>query len=67
MSNQLAIYFFLKCEFQRNPEAWFKLREVASKINLSLDRTRKHLSLLCLAGDAETKIDGWCNVYRFRR
>ena len=67
MSNNLAIYFFLKCEFQKDPERWFKVREVASVIGLSIDRTRKHLTLLCLASDAETKIDGWSNIYRFRR
>jgi len=67
VSNQLAIYFFLKCEFQRDPDKWFNVREVASIIKLSINRTRRHLSLLCLANDAETKVEGWCNVYRFNR
>ena len=66
MSNTLAIYFFLKSEFQKDPERWFKVREVASTINLSIDRTRKHLSLLTMGNDAETKVEGWCNVYRYK-
>ena len=67
MSNTVAIYYFLKSEFQKDSDRWFKLREVSSVIGLSLDRTRKHLNLLRLGGDVETKVDGWCNVYRFRR
>ena len=66
MSNTLAIYYFLKSEYQKDPDRWFKVREVASAINLSVDRTRKHLSLLRLGSDAEMKIDGWCNVYKFK-
>ena len=67
MSNSLAIYFFLKCEFQRDPDKWFNVREVSSIIKLSVNRTRRHLSILCLANNAETKVEGWCNVYRFNR
>ena len=67
MSNQLAIYFFLKCEYIKDPDRWFNVREVASIIKLSINRTRRHLSLLCLANDAKTKIEGWRNVYRFNR
>jgi len=67
LSNSLAIYFFLKCEYQKNPERWFTVREVASIISLSINRTRRHLSLLCLSDDAETKVRGWCNVYQFNR
>jgi hypothetical protein len=66
LSNTLAIYYFLKCEFQKDPERWFTVREVASAINLSVDRTRKHLSLLRLGDDAEMKVEGWFNVYRFK-
>ena len=67
MGNSIAIYYFLKCEFYKNPEKWFKVREVASIINLSINRTRRHLSLLCLSGELETKVSGWCNIYRFKR
>lgn len=66
MSTTLAVYFFLKCEFQKDPNRWFKVGEVASAINKSVDRTRKHLSLLRMGDDAETKIEGWCNVYRYK-
>jgi len=62
----LAIYFYLKCEFQKDPEKWFKVRDVASVIDLSIDRTRKHLSLLRLGNTVESKIEGWCYVYRFK-
>lgn len=49
-----------------NPDKWFSVREVASVIKLSVDRSRKHLSLLVMGGDLETKIEGWFNVYRFK-
>jgi len=67
VSNKLAIYFFLKCEYTKDPDRWFNVREVASIIKLSINRTRRHLSLLCFANDAETRVEGWCNVYRFNR
>jgi hypothetical protein len=67
VGNGLAIYYFLKCEFQKDPERWFNVREVASIIDLSINRTRSHLSLLCLSNELETKVSGWCNVYRFKR
>lgn len=66
MSNTIAIYFFLKSEFHKDPEKWFKVRDVASVIKLSIDRTRKHLSLLRMGHDVEIKIEGWCHVYRFK-
>lgn len=66
MSNSLAIFYFLKSEFHKDPDRWFSVREVASVIDLSIDRTRKHLSLLVMGGDAQTKIDGWSNVYKYR-
>lgn len=66
MSYTLAVYFYLKSESVTNPDKWFSVREVASVIKLSVDRSRKHLSLLVMGGDLETKIEGWFNVYRFK-
>lgn len=65
--NKKAIYYFLKSEFQKDSDKWFNVREVASIIELSINRTRRYLSLLCLANDAETKTHKWGNVYRFKR
>lgn len=47
-------------------DKWFRIREVASAVSLSVDRTRKHLSVLALKGEVETRVEGWCNVYRAR-
>lgn len=66
MSYTLAIYYFLQAEFRRDSTKWFGVREVANKIDLSIERTRKHLNLLRLGGEVETKISGWSNVYRFK-
>lgn len=66
MSNTLAVYFLLECRYLKDSSKWLSVREVSSVIHLSVDRTRKHLSLLVLSGDLETKIDGWHNVYRFK-
>ena len=67
MSNYLAIYFYLKSEFQKDSEKWFKTREVASIFKLSINRTRVHLSSLWRNGDAERKTIGWCDAYKFKR
>jgi hypothetical protein len=66
VSNALAIFYFLKCRFQENPNKWYSVRDVASTINLSIDRSRKHLTFLVLQGEIETRVDGWKNVYRCR-
>ena len=66
MGNKLAIYYFLKCEFVRDPDAWFSVKDVSAVVDLSIQRTRRHLSELSICGDIETKIDGWSNIYRFK-
>jgi predicted ArsR family transcriptional regulator len=63
VSNRSAIYWFLRC----HKEEWFTVREVAGEIGLSIDRTRKHLTLLVFDDKVDTKVDGWHNIYRFRR
>jgi len=66
LSNRLAIYWFLRCQFDRDGNRWFSVKELSGVIGLSIDRTRKHLSLLAINQDIETKIDGWKNVYRYK-
>ena len=63
MSNQKAIFWFLKC----HRDDWFSVRDVSKCMDLSIDRTRKHLTLLVLEDKIDTKVDGWRNIYRFRR
>ena len=67
MSSTIAIYYFLKHEKYLDVDKWFTVKEVSKVISLSVDRTRRHLSLLVYSGDLETKVDGWCNVYRFKK
>jgi hypothetical protein len=66
MSNRLAIFYFLKSEFLKDKDVWFSVRDVSCALNLSIDRTRKHLSVLSIRGDVVTRIDGWRNIYRFK-
>ena len=66
MSNRLTIFYFLKCEFMKDEDSWFTVKDVAKAVNLSIDRTRKHLSLLAINKKIVTKIDGWKNIYRFK-
>ena len=66
MSNKLAIYYFMKCEYQKDPENFLSAKDISREFELSLDRTRRHLSLLVFDGKLETHVDGWCNVYRVR-
>jgi len=66
MSNRLAIFYFLKSEFLKDSDVWFSVKDVSCALNLSIDRTRKHLSVLSIKGDVVTRIDGWRNIYRFK-
>ena len=67
MSNQLAILYLLKFTKASDSDKWLSVKDVAKEINLSIDRTRKHLSLLVYADELETRVDGWKNVYRCKR
>jgi hypothetical protein len=67
MSNLIAIYYLMENKLLKDYDRWWSVKEISKEINLSIDRTRKHLSLLTLSGDIETKVEGWKNVYRFRR
>jgi len=61
----LAIKYFLKSEFLNDRDRWFTTREVSTKLGLSINRTRRYLSLLSLNGKLKTRVDGWSNVYSF--
>jgi len=67
LSNYLTFYWFLKYQHTIDPEKWFSVKDISKEFGVSIDRTRKHLSLLSMNGDAQTKVDGWCNVYKYRR
>lgn len=64
MSSLIDIYQFLKTEKEKDPLNWFTVREVSKIFCLSVDRTRKHLSLLVLSDDAERRLEGWFYQYR---
>jgi len=66
MGNRIAIYYFLKAEFKSSPSKWFSVKDVSKVVNLSIQRTRRHLSELAISQEIETKIDGWSNIYRFK-
>ena len=61
----LAIKYFLKSEFLKDRERWFTTREISGKLGLSVQRTRRYLSLLSLNGNVKTRVDCWSNVYCF--
>lgn len=67
MSYARTILLFMELAEIKQPAKWYCIKEVSSEINLSIDRTRKHLTKLVLAGLLDTKINKWHNVYRFRR
>lgn len=66
MCYRCDILSFLHKKNRMDCDAWFSIREVASEVELSVDRTRKHLSLLVIEGLVETKVSGWKNVYKLR-
>jgi len=67
LGNDLAIIFWLKLEYFKDAERWFSVKEVGDAICLSRDRTGRHLRHLTFKMLVDTKIDGLCNLYRFRR
>ncbi len=67
MSFKETIKLFMELQDKTQPDKWFSIKEVSSEVKLSIDRTRKHLTVLVLSGILETKVDGWHNVYKFRR
>jgi len=66
VGSELAIYFWLNLRYLEDDAKWFTIRDVAKAVDLSIDRTRRVLSLLALKGEIKTRIDGFKNVYRFR-
>jgi len=67
MSYKKTIKLFMELQDKKQPDKWFSIKEVSSEVELSIDRTRKHLTLLVLSDILDTKVDGWHNVYKFRR
>ena len=67
LGSDLAALYWLKCEFFKNDDRWFSVAEVSSAIRLSRERTRRHLSVLALKRLVDTKVEGWSNVYRYRK
>jgi len=63
--SQGAIFFYLRSEFRVSPDRWFSVREVAGVVDLSINRTRRYLTLLVLSGCLDTKIVGFHNEYRY--
>jgi predicted ArsR family transcriptional regulator len=66
VSYLLAIYYFLEKEYIKDANKWFTAREISKEIGISIFRTRQHLSSLRMSKDVEQKVEGWCNVYKFR-
>jgi predicted ArsR family transcriptional regulator len=66
-ANERAIYYFIKLENRINPDKWFNVREIAKQIDLSIHRTRRHLTCLVLKDKLETKINNVWNVYKVRK
>ena len=64
--NERAILYYLKHECKINSSRWFSVREIAKEIDLSVDRTRRHLTILVLKNELETKINKFWNVYKCR-
>lgn len=64
--NEKAIYYFLEAKYKDNENDWFNVREIAQEIDLSIHRTRRHLTILVLKNKLETKINKFWNVYRFK-
>jgi len=67
MGNDLSILYWLNVEYLKDDEKWFSIKDIASAVRLSRDRTGKHLRNLTFKRFVDTRVDGWCNVYRFRR
>lgn len=67
MSNKDSIYYFLLSESYKDNERFFKVKEIAQEISLSVDRTRKNLNLLVLQKKVEMRVDGWLNTYKVKR
>ena len=67
MGNDLAILYWLKCEYFKDAERWFSIDDIKTAIRLSRDRTGRHLRHLTFKMLVDTKIDGFSNLYRYRR
>lgn len=62
-----AFVYFLEAQALKNPDKWWSIRELSCEMELSYDRTRKILTGLVLGEvGVRTKIEGLCNVYKFK-
>jgi len=64
MSSLLAIYYYLKVQRLTDENGWYSVKDVSKVVSLSVDRTRRLLSVLVLGSEIETKIVAWHNEYR---